>query len=149
MKKSELRVWALRTHSPDEWWVDVNGTVHDSVVTLDEAFRRAEGATEAFIVHASLAEETDDPHWIKMGAEDLREDEFGLPNWVCRKCRFPFEKPDMPSPSGLEILGYLLIVPGILMTRRRKNPRRGKCPHCGSRKLVAGNSRAGRILLDQ
>lgn len=149
MKKSELRIWALRTHSPDEWWVEVDGEVSEKVVKLDEAFRRAEGKNECFIIHSSHAEENDNPHWIKIGVEEVKDDAFGLPKWVCRKCRFPFEKPHEPGVSFTEIVGYLLILPGFLMTKRRKNPSNFQCPNCGSNKLVPGNSKAGKVLLDQ
>ncbi len=149
MKKSELRVWALRTHSPDKWWVQVDGEVSDTEVSLDEAFRRAEGSRESYIIHAAHAEEAEDPHWIKMGADDARQDGFALPKWVCPKCGFSFEKPHHPGVSLGEILGYVLIVPGVLLRRKRLGPSNARCPHCGSKKLVPGDSRAGRVLLDR
>lgn len=152
MKKSELRMWALRTHLPDEWWVEIDGAVSESVVTLDEAFRRADGKEETYIIHASHAEETEEPHWVKMGAETAVDDAFGLPAWVCAKCRFSFEKPDAKGRpvSAAEIFGYiLLIVPGLVMTALRKRSCRPCCPHCGAIRIVEGNSKAGRALLDR
>ncbi|MBC2600591.1 hypothetical protein [Puniceicoccus vermicola] len=149
MKKNELRVWAIRTHSPDEWWVEVDGEVSESVVSLDEAFRRADGAKESFIIHSSHAEEADNPNWIKMGVDEPQNDSFGLPKWVCGKCSFPLEKPDQPKISVGEALGYILVVPGILMTRKRKSSSNGRCPHCGSDRLIAGNSKAGKVLLSR
>ncbi len=151
MKKSELRVWALRARLPDEWWVDVDGEVSDTTVTLDEAFRRAEGASDAFIIHASHAEETEEPHWTPMGAEKAADDPFGLPKWVCAKCRFGFEKPDErgKAVSGWEVAGYLLLIPGLVMTIRRKRSYRPSCPHCGATRIVEGNSKAGRVILDK
>ena len=149
MTKNELRVWCLRTHSPDEWWVEVDGTVVENPVSLDEAFRRAEEAAESFIIHASHAEETDKPHWIKMGEDAPVEDSFGLPKWVCKKCTFSFEDPRLPKPSLVEVVGYVLIVPGVLLARKRKSRKNASCPHCGANHLVPGNSRAGKALLSR
>jgi len=146
MKKSELRVWALRTHSPDQWWVEVDGEVHDSIVSLDEAFRLAGDSENALIIHASHAEEAENPHWMKMGSGD-EEDAFNFPNWVCSKCKFAFENPRMPGPSKTEIASYLLIIPGLVLTKRRKNHKNGRCPHCGSKRLIEGRSKAGQVLL--
>jgi ribosomal protein S27AE len=114
---------------------------------LDEAFRRAEEAEESFIVHSFHAEEVENPKWIKMGQDEERNDAFGLPKWVCGKCRFTFEKANRPGVSTGEVFGYLLIVPGILKTRKRKSRSSGRCPHCGSPHLVEGKSKAGRVLL--
>ncbi|MFP4351931.1 MAG: hypothetical protein ACLFRP_01415 [Puniceicoccaceae bacterium] len=151
MKKSELRVWALRTHVPDEWWVDVDGEVSETVVTLDEAFHRAEGSSEAYIIHASHAEGTEDPHWIRMGAETPKDDPFGLPAWVCAKCGFSFENPKRKGGkiTACEFLGYLLILPGLAMTIRRRRKTRPSCPHCGATRIVKGSSKAGQVLLSR
>ena len=151
MKKSELRVWALRTHVPDEWWVDVNGEVSKTVVTLDQAFQRAEGSPEAYIIHASHAEETENPHWIRMGAENQADDPFGVPSWVCANCGFSFETPNRKGKkiTVCEILGYILILPGVVMTVLRRRKTRACCPRCGSTRIVKGNSKAGQALLSR
>ncbi len=149
MKKNELRVWAMRTHLPDQWWVEIDGVVHESPVSLDEAFRMADKTQEAYIVHVSHAEETDEPHWHRMGAEDVGEDSFGIPKWVCAKCRYSFEKRKVKSApvSAMEIAGYLLIIPGLVMTIVRRKSAKRTCPRCGSTSLVIGKTKAGRALL--
>lgn len=154
MKKSELRVWALRTHLPDEWWVEVDGEVSESPVNLDEAFRLAGDASEAYIIHASHAEETEEPHWLRMGAEpvEAEEDSFGVPAWVCAKCGFGFEKPARKARRvpATEIVGYvLLVVPGVVLTILRRRKARPCCPHCGAIRFVEGKSKAGHALLDR
>lgn len=152
MTKYELRVWSIRTHLPDEWWVQVDGQVSDTIVNLDEAFQRANGSDEAFIVHASHAEDTDDPHWVLMGREtsqDDRHSNFDVPRWVCADCKFQFETPDKEKtrPTPGEIIAYLLlIVPGLILTIRRLQKRKFLCPHCGSKKLLEGGSKAAEAL---
>ncbi|MEM0967344.1 MAG: hypothetical protein AAGJ81_14450 [Verrucomicrobiota bacterium] len=149
MKKSELRMWAIRTHMPDEWWLEIDGSVSEEVITLDEAFRRGEGLDEAYIIHASHAEETEEPHWIKMGQEEtLEEDQFGVPKWVCAKCKFSFDEPEHPKVSFSEVFGYVLIIPGAVLTARRLRSANDRCPRCGSKKLIKGASRAGQALMN-
>jgi len=147
MKKSELRVWAIRTHLPDEWWVEINGEVSESVLNLDEAFRRGENESEAFIIHGSHAEEAEEPHWIRMGIEEQEDDPFGLPAWVCTKCKHPFKSPVRRGISKAEVLGYLLIIPGIWMTARRLRSRRARCPNCKSLRIVEGSSKSAKAFL--
>ena len=141
----------MRTHLPDQWWVEIDGEVHETPVNLDEAFRMAEKSDEAYIIHVSHAEETDEPHWNRMGAEDIKDDPFGTPKWVCPKCGYSFKKRIVKSApiSILEIAGYLLIIPGVIMTIVRRKSAKRSCPHCGATKLVRGNTKAGQALLSR
>mgnify|MGYP003112342177 FL=1 len=84
-----------------------------------------------------------------MGEEAPVEDSFGLPKWVCKKCTFSFEDPSLPKASMVEIVGYVLLVPGVLLTRKRKSPKNGSCPHCGAKQLLPGKSKAGKALLSR
>jgi len=152
MTKYELRIWAIRTHLPDEWWVQINGKVSDSIVNLDEAFRLAEGEEEAYVIHASHAEDTDNPHWVLMGRETSQKDRhanFDIAKWVCASCKFQFENPDKErsQPSLIEIAGYIfLILPGVFLTLSRLKKRKSICPRCGSKKLLPGDSKAAEAL---
>lgn len=142
---------ALKGRLTDEWWIQVDGEVFEEKLNLDQAFSHVNGKDGAFIIHASYAE-ADEPHWIPVGkTEDAKATVWTSDPMVCARCKHTFRRPKYSyrGSVALELIGYLfLILPGILLTRKRLARRKKVCPLCGSRKIVPTDSRAGRAVLE-
>lgn len=151
MTKAELRALCLKSHMEDKWWIQIDDEICDEPITLDEAFQRAKGGENAYIIHAFYAE-ADEPHWMKMGKEEHHAGPWTDHQWVCARCHKTFNDPvhRCPRPGRSEALLYcLFILPGLIARWRRQRKNRDVCPFCYATRILRTSTRAGQSILER